>query len=46
MTAVNIVDVASWLPERWMTAAEIGARSGIPEEIIVTRFGLDGKHIA
>ena len=46
MTAVNIVDVASWLPERWMTAAEIGERSGIPEEIIVTRFGLDGKHIA
>ena len=46
MTAVNIVDVASWLPDRWMTAAEIGERSGIPEEIIVTRFGLDGKHIA
>jgi 3-oxoacyl-[acyl-carrier-protein] synthase-3 len=43
---VNIVDVASWLPDRWMTAAEIGERSGIPEEIIVNRFGLDGKHIA
>ncbi len=46
MKPVNIVDVASWLPERWMTAAEIGAQAGIPEEIIVERFGLDGKHIA
>ena len=46
MTAVNIVDVASWLPDRWMTAAEIGEKSGIPEDIIVERFGLDGKHIA
>lgn len=46
MTAVNIVDVASWLPEYWMTAAEIGERSGIEERIIVERFGLEGKHIA
>ncbi|MDF1595926.1 MAG: 3-oxoacyl-ACP synthase [Acidimicrobiia bacterium] len=46
MTPVNIVDVAAWLPERWMTAAEIGERSGIDEQIIVERFGLDGKHIA
>ncbi len=46
MTAVNIVDVASWLPERWMTAAEIGDVSGIDEQIIVERFGLEGKHIA
>lgn len=46
MTRVNIVDVASWLPEQWMTAAEIGERSGIDEQIIVERFGLDGKHIA
>lgn len=46
MTPVNLVDVAAWLPERWMTAAEIGERSGIDEQIIVERFGLDGKHIA
>lgn len=46
MTPVNIVDVAAWLPEQWMTAAEIGAKAGIPEQIIVDRFGLDGKHIA
>jgi 3-oxoacyl-[acyl-carrier-protein] synthase-3 len=29
-----------------MTAAEIGERSGIPEDVIVEKFGLRGKHIA
>jgi 3-oxoacyl-[acyl-carrier-protein] synthase III len=29
-----------------MTAAEIGERSGIPEDVIVDKFGLRGKHIA
>ena len=45
MTRVNIVDVGTYMPERWMTAAEIGAAAGIDEEIIVERFGLDGKHV-
>jgi 3-oxoacyl-[acyl-carrier-protein] synthase-3 len=29
-----------------MTAAEIAGRSGIPEQVIVEKFGLRGKHIA
>ena len=29
-----------------MTAAEIAAESGIPEQVIVEKFGLRGKHIA
>jgi 3-oxoacyl-[acyl-carrier-protein] synthase-3 len=29
-----------------MTAAEVGASSGIPEQVIVEKFGLRGKHIA
>ena len=29
-----------------MTAAEVGERSGIPEQVIVEKFGLRGKHIA
>ena len=29
-----------------MTAAEVAARSGIPEQVIVEKFGLRGKHIA
>jgi 3-oxoacyl-[acyl-carrier-protein] synthase III len=44
--AVGLVATASYLPERWLTAAEIGARAGIPEAIIVEKFGLRGKHIA
>jgi 3-oxoacyl-[acyl-carrier-protein] synthase-3 len=43
---VGLVATASYLPERWLTAAEIGARAGIPEEIIVEKFGVRGKHIA
>jgi 3-oxoacyl-[acyl-carrier-protein] synthase III len=30
----------------WMSAAEVGARSGIPEPVIIEKFGLRGKHIA
>ena len=41
-----MVAIASYLPERWMTAAEVGERSGIPEDVIVEKFGLRGKHIA
>jgi 3-oxoacyl-[acyl-carrier-protein] synthase III len=43
---VGLVATASYLPERWMTAAEIGERSGIPEDVLVEKFGLRGKHIA
>ena len=37
---------ATYLPERWLTAAEVAAASGIPEEVIVAKFGLRGKHVA
>ncbi|MGH3001499.1 MAG: 3-oxoacyl-ACP synthase [Gaiellaceae bacterium] len=43
---VGLVATASYLPERWLTAAEIGERAGIPERVIVEKFGLRGKHIA
>jgi 3-oxoacyl-[acyl-carrier-protein] synthase-3 len=43
---VGLVATATYLPERWMAAAEVAAASGIPEEIVVERFGLRGKHIA
>jgi 3-oxoacyl-[acyl-carrier-protein] synthase III len=46
MRPVGIVGTASYLPERWMTAAEVAERSGIPEQVIVEKFGLRGKHIA
>ena len=44
--SVGLLATASYLPERWMTAAEIAALSGIPEQVIVEKFGLRGKHIA
>jgi 3-oxoacyl-[acyl-carrier-protein] synthase-3 len=43
---VGLVATASYLPERWLTAAEVAERSGIPEDVIVEKFGLRGKHIA
>jgi len=43
---IGLSATASYLPERWMTAAEIGGASGIPEQVIVEKFGLRGKHIA
>jgi 3-oxoacyl-[acyl-carrier-protein] synthase III len=46
MRRIGLVATASYLPERWMTAAEVGERSGIPEQVIVEKFGLRGKHIA
>lgn len=45
-TPVGIVDVQRYAPERVMTAAEIGERTGIPAEVIVERFGLRSKHIS
>jgi len=46
VTHVSLAATATYLPERWMTAAEVGERSGIPEQVIVEKFGLRGKHIA
>jgi 3-oxoacyl-[acyl-carrier-protein] synthase III len=43
---VGLAGTASYLPERWMTAAEVSAASGIPETVIVEKFGLRGKHVA
>jgi 3-oxoacyl-[acyl-carrier-protein] synthase-3 len=46
MKRVGLVAMASYLPERVMPAAELAARSGIPEQVIVEKFGLREKHIA
>jgi len=42
----GVVGTACYLPERWMSAADLAAASGIPEAVFVERFGLRGKHIA
>lgn len=46
MRPVGVTGVASYLPERWMPASELARLSGIPEDVLVARFGLRGKHIA
>ncbi|HYY04006.1 MAG TPA: 3-oxoacyl-ACP synthase [Gaiellaceae bacterium] len=46
MTRVGLAGTASHLPERVMTAAEVASASGIPEDVIVDKFGLRGKHVA
>ena len=46
MIRAGISGIAAYLPERWMTAAEVASASGIPETIVVEKFGLRGKHIA
>ena len=43
---VGIADLNFYAPEQFMTAAEIGERAGLPEQIVIDRFGLVGKHIA
>jgi 3-oxoacyl-[acyl-carrier-protein] synthase III len=44
--SVGLAATAAYLPERWLPAAEIAAASGIPEQVLVEKFGLRGKHIA
>jgi 3-oxoacyl-[acyl-carrier-protein] synthase III len=46
LRTVGLTALASYLPGRWMTAAEIAERSDIPEHVLVDRFGLMGKHVA
>jgi 3-oxoacyl-[acyl-carrier-protein] synthase-3 len=46
VTSVGIVGTRAWLPEGWMPAAAIAEASGIPEQVVVEKFGLRGKHVA
>jgi 3-oxoacyl-[acyl-carrier-protein] synthase-3 len=43
---IGLTATASYLPERKLTAAEIGERAGIPEPVVVEKFGLREKRIA
>jgi 3-oxoacyl-[acyl-carrier-protein] synthase-3 len=43
---IGLAGTASYLPDQWMTAAEIAEASSIPEQVILEKFGLRGKHIA
>jgi len=43
---VGLEATASYLPERVFDAAELAAASGIPEGVLVDKFGIRTKHIA
>lgn len=43
---VRLAGTAAYLPSTWVPAAEIAAASGIPEPVIVEKFGLRGIHRA
>jgi 3-oxoacyl-[acyl-carrier-protein] synthase III len=43
---VFIADLEYYVPERFESAAEIGAATGIPEGVLIEKFGLAGKHRA
>ena len=47
MTArVFIADLGMYEPEGFESAADIAAASGIPEQVLIEKFGLAGKHRA
>lgn len=46
MTPVALLATAGYLPDRRMTAAELARRTGLPEDVIIERFGLRAKRIA
>ncbi|MCS6898629.1 MAG: 3-oxoacyl-ACP synthase [Myxococcales bacterium] len=42
---VGIVSAGSYIPSTYITAAEIAAETGIPEEVVKHKFGLEKKPI-
>jgi 3-oxoacyl-[acyl-carrier-protein] synthase-3 len=44
--AIGLMALATYLPERVQTAAEIAAESGIPEEIVREKMGIVSKRLA
>jgi 3-oxoacyl-[acyl-carrier-protein] synthase III len=44
--AAGVAGVASYLPGGRVSATDIAAVSGVPEAVLVDRFGLRGKHVA
>jgi 3-oxoacyl-[acyl-carrier-protein] synthase III len=45
-TRVFIADLGMYVPARFESAAEISQASGIPEQVLIEKFGLAGKHRA
>lgn len=46
MVPIGIRAIEPYAPKGYATAAEIAEWSGIPERVLVEKFGLTGKHVA
>lgn len=44
--SVGIAAAGAYVPEGYITAAEIAEKTGIPEDVIVTKFGIARKPVA
>lgn len=44
--SVGIRATSIYAPKAWESAASLSAKTGIPESVIIEKFGLKGKHIA
>ncbi|MBL8966206.1 MAG: 3-oxoacyl-ACP synthase [Spirochaetaceae bacterium] len=43
---VGIIGLGTWLPEHFTSAAELSAASGVPEEVIAKKMGVNRKPVA
>jgi 3-oxoacyl-[acyl-carrier-protein] synthase-3 len=43
---VGVVDLDIHSPERFMSATQISEVSGIPEQVLIEKFGIQGKHLS
>jgi 3-oxoacyl-[acyl-carrier-protein] synthase-3 len=43
---IGIIGQGSWLPEGFLSAGEIAAATGLPEEVVAQKFGVKRKPIA
>jgi 3-oxoacyl-[acyl-carrier-protein] synthase-3 len=43
---MGIVSTGTWFPETYMTAAEIGEQSGLPEWVVREKLGIERKFVA
>jgi 3-oxoacyl-[acyl-carrier-protein] synthase-3 len=42
---VHLTGVGTYVPDETVTGAEVAARSGIPEEVVVEKMGVSRKHV-
>jgi len=42
---VSLTGYGRYVPERTITGPEIAERSGIPEEVVVEKMGVEAKHV-